>query len=78
VRWPCAWHGSGRSSRPVEFGEGAGAVAGQLLERALVQVSQQSGNRPIELAQAEEGLVAQPGQNPALHHLHRTSTLGFS
>ena len=67
----------GAQGWPVEFGEGAGAVARQLLERALVQVHQQGGNRPVELGQAEEGLVAQPGQNPALDHLHGDLHLGF-
>jgi len=45
-------------------------ATGQLLEPSLVQVSQQLADRRVELGQAEEAPVAQPGQNPAFDDLN--------
>ena len=53
------------------------AAAVELLERALVQVLKQLGNRLIERMQAEELLVAQPRHDPAFDDLHRHLGLGF-
>ena len=63
--------------RCVQCGEGRRPAAGQLLERALVQVRQQQVNSPVELGQAEEAPVAQPRQDPALDHLHADFDLGL-
>ncbi len=74
------WHARGRQwaqQRRIEFGKGTGAVAGQFLERSLVQIHQQCGNGPVQGGNTEEGLVAQAGQNPALYHLHPHFDLGL-
>ena len=63
--------------RLVHLGEGAGAAARQFLEGALVQVGQQRAQRPIQLVEAEEALVAQPRQHPARDHQHAVLDLGF-
>ncbi len=55
----------------IHFGEGAGAAAGQLLERALVQGGQQGTHLAVQFAKAEEALMAQARQHPARHHQHR-------
>ena len=46
----------------IKLLKGAAPTTRQLLESALVQIDQQKGNRPVELDQAEELAVAQPGQ----------------
>lgn len=62
--------------RLIEPLEPLPATAIELLERSLVQVLQQLGNRPIEFMQAEELLVPQPRHDPALDDLHRHLGLG--
>jgi hypothetical protein len=42
----------------------------QMAHRAAVQFLQQLADGPVQFCQTEEGMVAQPGQNPAFHHLY--------
>ncbi len=63
--------------RLVHLGEGAGAAAGQLLERPLVQVVEQRAQRPVQFVEAEEALVAQSCQHPARDHQHAVLDLGL-
>ena len=49
----------------------------QVLHGAMVQLFQQLQDRPVQFGQAEEGAVAQSGQDPALHHLHAHFDLGL-
>jgi hypothetical protein len=63
--------------RTVQLLKGAAPIARQLLEGTLVQIDQQQGNRPVELDQAEELAVAQPGQNPALDDQYGVLYLGL-
>ncbi len=65
----------GLEGRPIQLLEGLPAVAGQLLERLVVEFDQQAGDAAVELGQREEGVVAQPGQDPALDDLD--GDLGF-
>ena len=67
----------GLECRLVQLLEGAQSVAGQLLEGPCVMVDQQLGDRPVELTQAEEALIAQARQNPALHDEHAVLDLGL-
>lgn len=60
ARRQCAQRGS------IQFGEGRLTTAGQLLEGPVVQIRHQRGNGPVELIEAEETLVAQACQHPAL------------
>ncbi len=53
--------------RPVEGLEDAAAGARQALERPIVQFHQQRPDRGIQLIEAEEALMSQPRQNPAIH-----------
>ena len=59
----------------VECLECGPAAAGQLLEGAVVKVFKQPGDTLVYLGQGEAAVVAQPGQDPALHYQH--SHLGF-
>jgi len=49
----------------------------QAAHRAVVQLLDQHGNRAVQLGQGEEPLMAQPRQDPALHHLHADLDLGL-
>jgi hypothetical protein len=69
--------GSGFSAGASSASKACGPAAGQLLERALVQIGQQHGDGPVQLGQAEEAPVAQPRQDPALDHLHADLHLGL-
>ncbi len=53
---------------PLKQSAAAGAVDAH---RALVQVVEQLGDTDVEGGEREEGLVAEPGQDPALGDLHR-------
>ena len=53
------------------------AAAGQLLEGAVVKVFKQPGDTLVHLGQGEAAVVAQPGQDPALHYQHGHLGLGF-
>ncbi|MDQ0083130.1 hypothetical protein J2W35_003490 [Variovorax boronicumulans] len=59
----------------VQHLEGAASTTRQLLERALIQIDQQRGDRPVAFVQAEEAPVAQARQNPSLDHEHRVLDL---
>jgi hypothetical protein len=63
------WQRSQR--RAVDLGKHAGAAAGQLLERPVVQRWQQRGDRPIDLGHALEAQLTQPRQDPARDDLYR-------
>mmetsp|Transcript_6076 Transcript_6076/g.24370 ORF Transcript_6076/g.24370 Transcript_6076/m.24370 type:complete len:788 (+) Transcript_6076:480-2843(+) len=67
----------GPQRRRVERLEGTATAAGQLLERSLVEVDEQLGDGPVQLGQAEEAAVAQPGQDPPLHQQNRALDLGL-
>ena len=54
--------------RPIEFLEQTPPADAKASHRPLVQIDDQPGDRGIELAQREEALVSQPGQDPALDH----------
>ena len=43
--------------------EGLPAMAGQCLERTLIEFDQQGGDGFVQLRQREEGLMAQPGED---------------
>ena len=76
----CGWQGF--EGGLVHTGKRTGAAIRQFLERALVQVLQQSASRFVQRAKTEESLVAQPRQNPAFHylycHFHLGLVTGFS
>jgi hypothetical protein len=57
--------------RTIQCLEHAQSAPGQLLEGARVQVGEQRHDRLIELPEAEEAMVTQPRQDPALDQLHR-------
>ena len=44
--------------------------AGQFLEGAGIEGRQELADRRVDLGEREEGVVPQPGHNPALDHLH--------
>jgi hypothetical protein len=46
------------------------AVALKLAERALVQIGDELADLPVQLAEAEEAMIAQPRKIPALNDLH--------
>ena len=49
--------------------EGAAADA-KLLQRPVVERVEEDADRPVQGAELEEGLVAEPGEYPALHQEH--------
>ena len=53
--------------RPVERLEDAAPGARQSLERTIVEVGQERSDRRVEFLQAEEALMAQPREHPAIH-----------
>jgi len=53
------------------------AAAGQLLERPVIEPAHQFGDAAIELRQAEETLVAQTRQDPALDQEYTGLGLGL-
>jgi hypothetical protein len=56
--------------RPVQLLEQRAARARQLLERPLVQQLEEPADLAVQLPQAEERLLAEPGQDPALDDLN--------
>ena len=52
--------------RTVQFDEGRLAAARQLLEGTGIEYRHEFGNAPVELTEAEETLVPQAGEYPAL------------
>ena len=62
--------GQGPQRRAVELlVEGAAADA-ELLHWPVVEFVEPDADRPIQRAEFEEGLVAEPGQDPSLGHEH--------
>ena len=61
--------------RLIQPPEGLAAAAGQLLERARVQVGDELADRRVELGQAEEAAVAQAREDPSFDHEHRALDL---
>lgn len=55
-----------QESGPLQRLEQRAPVALELLEGAVVERVQQPADLPVQLGQAEEGVLAEPGQNPAL------------
>src|ERR1019366_5123006 len=55
----------------------AGATAFAFAERPLIQLRQQPGDRLVDLAEREELLFAQRGDDPALHYLYAHFRLRF-
>ena len=51
--------------------------AGQFLEGTGIQGGQECTDRRVDLSKREEGVVPQPGDNPALHHLYPNFDLGL-
>lgn len=49
----------------------------QMVHRTAIQLLQEFPDSLVRFRQAKEGLVAQPGQNPALDHLHAHLHFGF-
>ena len=47
------------------------------VEGAIVKLCQQPGDSLVQLGQGEAAVMAQPSQNPALHHQHGHLGLGF-
>jgi len=63
--------------RRIDLGEGAGAAAGQFLERLVVEAREQRRHSLINLVHAGEALVAQARHDPTLDDLHRRFGLGL-
>ena len=53
------------------------AVAIELPERALVQLRDELANCLVQFGEAEEAVIAQPGENPALDDLYADFDLGL-
>ena len=66
-----------QQGRRVDFREGAGAAAWQLLERLVVEPREQRRHGLIDLVHAGELLMAQARHDPALDDLHRRFGLGL-
>ena len=81
LRQDVAVGGQRSERRAVELlVEGAAADA-ELLHRPVVEVVEQHADRRVERSEVEEGLVAEPGEDPSLRQeyarLHRTLVTGF-
>ena len=63
--------------RPVYGLEDGPPTAGELFEGTGVQAVEASGERGVQFRQTEEGLMAQPGEDPALHEQHARFDLGL-
>jgi hypothetical protein len=61
----------------IELLEGFRSVARQPPERPAVQVIQQGPDALVQVGQREEGMVAQPHQDPAFNDLYAHFRLGF-
>ena len=48
-----------------------------MLHDAAVEIVQQLADGLVEFSQTEKGAIAQPGNNPAFHHLHPHFHFGF-
>ena len=57
--------------------EHALAGAREFFEGPLIQGHEQIGDRPVQLAEGEAGVVAEAGENPSFHHLHADLDFGF-
>ncbi len=60
----------GLQRRTVELFEQRAPRGAPAAHRPVVQLIHQFADRPVQLGQREEPPVAQPRQDPALHHLH--------
>jgi hypothetical protein len=67
----------GLESRLVQFLEKLAAGAFEVFHRPGVELIEQLPDGPVQLGQAEEGVVAQAGQDPALDHLDTDFDFGF-
>ena len=63
--------------RTIDRLEGLASRTGQFPEGPLIEPFQQGGDGRVQLAQAEEGLVTQGRQDPALDDLHPGLRLGL-
>ena len=63
--------------RPVDRGEQFGPARVVALHDAGVDVADEFADRDIEIGQAEETAIAQPGQDPPLGDQHRLLDLGL-
>jgi len=64
-------------SRPVDSFVKTPAGAVHLLELAVVHVRKLFGNSPVQLPDAEEGMVAKRRQNPSLRYKNRRFCFGL-
>ena len=67
----------GPQSWLIQCLEGGLPVTRQPPERAAVEFFKQRSNALISFGEGEEGVVTQPGEDPALHDLHAHFCLGF-
>ena len=70
MRQAVARGGQGPERRAIELLVETAAADAQLLQRPVVELVEQDADRLVERAEVEEGLVAEPGQYPALGHEH--------
>lgn len=63
--------------RPVERFKERAPASLQVLKRPIVEQLEQSTDLPVQLAQAEEGVLAQAGQDPAFYEQHAGFDLRF-
>ena len=66
-----------QQSRRIDFGEGAGAAAGQFLECLRVEACEQRCDGVVDLMHAAKLLVAQTHHDPAFDDLHCGLCLGL-
>lgn len=72
------WMHRQRAKRgPLQPFEGLSSFTGQLFEGTFVELRNQRTDTVVQLRQREEDLVAQPCQDPSLHHLHPDLCFGF-
>ncbi len=63
--------------RPIEPLEELAAALPVGPHRAVIEIFEQLADPLVERVEREEGLVAKPRQDPALHDLHRDLDLGL-